>query len=443
MTPTVRACFLALADGVCHAPDVDRVTLWLAAEDSEFVRFNHGAVRQALRVAQAFATLAVIRGQRRAEATITLTGHVDADLAALLAQRTALTTELDGLADDPYLLCPDALVSSDREDTGSLPDADALIRQVADAARGLDFVGFYAAGPIVRAYADSRGQRNWHRVENFHFEWCLYLRRDKAVKTAYAGRRWDGAAFEERLREATEKLALLERPPRRIEPGLWRAWFTPTAMGELLGTLAWGGFGLKDRRTGVSTLRRLVSGEAAFDPRVTIREATALGVAPAFTAEGFARPDTVSLVEAGRSADALAAPRSAREFGVPTNGAEAEEQPQSLWMAPGALDAGDVLARLGTGLYISNLWYLNYSDRAHCRMTGMTRFACFYVEEGRMVEPLDVMRFDDSLLRMLGEGLEELGREAEALADSDTFEERHLRSVTTPGALVRDFRLTL
>ena len=37
---------------------------------------------------------------------------------------------------------------------------------------------------------------------------------------------------------------------------------------------------------------------------------------------------------------------------------------------------------LGTGLWVSNLWYLNYSDRRACRMTGMPRFACLWVENG-------------------------------------------------------------
>ena len=33
-------------------------------------------------------------------------------------------------------------------------------------------------------------------------------------------------------------------------------------------------------------------------------------------------------------------------------------------------------------VYVNNVWYLNYSDRSACRMTGMTRFATFWVEHG-------------------------------------------------------------
>ena len=82
-------------------------------------------------------------------------------------------------------------------------------------------------------------------------------------------------------------------------------------------------------------------------------------------------------------------------------------------MAGGELAAADALAALGTGLYVGNLWYLNYSDRPACRMTGMTRFATFWVEDGRIVAPVDVLRFDDTIYRMLGENLEALTRETE------------------------------
>ncbi len=166
-------------------------------------------------------------------------------------------------------------------------------------------------------------------------------------------------------------------------------------------------------------------------------------MAPAFTVDGFVKPDEVLLIEAGQARDTLNSPRSAREFGLPANGANALESPEALHLAPGTLDANDVLSALDTGLYVSNLWYLNYSDRPACRMTGMTRFACFWVEKGQLVEPLQVMRFDDSFLRMFGEGLLGLTAQAEPVPENGTYQERQLSSVTTPGALVDQWRLTL
>jgi len=136
-------------------------------------------------------------------------------------------------------------------------------------------------------------------------------------------------------------------------------------------------------------------------------------------------------------------PRSAREYGVRTNGANSGETPESLDLAAGALPEADSLAALDTGLYIGNLWYLNFSDRSACRLTGMTRFASFWVEGGRIRAPLNVMRFDDTAYRILGENLEALTRERDLVPDDNTYGERSTVSMRTPGALVRDLALTL
>ena len=99
--------------------------------------------------------------------------------------------------------------------------------------------------------------------------------------------------------------------------------------------------------------------------------------------------------------------------------------------------------RLGTGLHIGNLWYLNYADRNDCRVTGMTRFATYWVEDGRPAAPVEVMRFDDSLYHLLGERLEGLTRERELMLSPETYEGRSSASALLPGALVSGIELTL
>ena len=73
----------------------------------------------------------------------------------------------------------------------------------------------------------------------------------------------------------------------------------------------------------------------------------------------------------------------------------------------------------------------------------MTRYACFWVEHGELVAPVNVMRFDDDALRVLGSGLEALTDASEFTPDSGTYGARQLDSVTAPAAVVEGFRLTL
>jgi predicted Zn-dependent protease len=449
-TYTDPARFEALADALLRPdPAVDRSTLYLRAENSDFLRFNHARLRQATSVQQAQLTIAVERGQRRTESTLSLGGDLALDVQRLRAERALLIGQLDLISDDPWLQSPATATHSRREDRGTLPDPGALIRLVHEQAGTRlkqDLVGFCASGPVVQAFADSRGSRHWHGVENFHFDWCLYQRADKALKAVYAGTHWDDAVFAAKLGEGAARLPLLERAAKPLSPGAYRAALSTAAMVELLGTLGWGGFSLRARRNGVSSLMRLDSGTAAFDARFHLDEAVVAGNSPAFTAEGFERPARVALVEAGQLAaggGTLNSPRSAAEFAVPTNGANEDESPDALRLAAGDIAQADLLKALDTGLYISNLWYLNYSDRQACRMTGMTRYACFWVEGGQLVAPVNVMRFDDEAMRLFGSGLVGLTDVAELTPNSDTYGERRFGSVTTPAAVVEGFRLTL
>lgn len=440
----MQGYFDELADHMQALTRADELTtLWLAAEQSDFVRFNKSAVRQAMNIRQAAATLALIAGGRRIEVRSSLAGRIAEDRATLAALLERLRADLPQVPPDPYLMVSREVQSSAQTLANDLPDCERVIEQVLAAARGRDLVGFYAAGPIMRGFANSLGQRNWHEVASFELSWSFYLAGDKAVKSSYAGTRWHDAEFARKVDFAAEQLGRLGDAPKILAPGNYRAYFTPTAMNEFLGALAWGGFGTKQQRTRQSTLMRLHDGEATLNDIVTCREAVAGSMAPGFQAEGYVKPAEITLIERGRPVATMTSPRSAREYGIESNAANAMEMPDSLTLEPGALAQDDVLAALDTGLYVSNLWYLNYSDRQACRLTGMTRFASFWVENGRIAAPLQVMRFDDSIYRILGAKLEALTREQELVPDGDTYAERSTRSVRTPGALVGEFMLTL
>src|SRR6476646_10443848 len=106
-----------------------------------------------------------------------------------------------------------------------------------------------------------------------------------------------------------------------------------------------------------SSCSRRPGAPSSLASRITLAENIADGVAPAFQAEGFVKPPVVQLISAGKLADALVSPRSAKEYGLATNAANSGESPESLDMAAGSLAERDVLQSLDTGLYISNLWY--------------------------------------------------------------------------------------
>jgi predicted Zn-dependent protease len=438
----VKEHFFELAErlsGELHAQEL--LLCNLHAERSDFVRFNRGLVRQAGTVEQRALSLRLVRARRHAAAMLALAGG-SADLELARATLARLRDALADLPEDPWLLIAEQPCSSESVRRGALAPAPAVVDETVAAARGADLVGFYAGGTIYRGFASSLGQRNWHEVESFNFDWSLHGEDNRAVKSVYAGFDWDRAAFVARLQAAREELALLANARRSIEPGEYRVYLAPRALEELAGLLGWGAFSAKARETKQTPLLRMVHGET-LSPKVTLTENTREGMAPGFQGDGFVKPPSVTLIAGGKLADALVSPRSAKEFGLESNAANAREAPESLELAPGALEPNDVLAALDTGLYIGNLWYLNYSDRAAGRITGMTRFATFRVENARIAGPIEPMRFDDSIFRMLGENLVELTRERSFLPDSSTYGERSTATMRLPGALLRALKFTL
>jgi predicted Zn-dependent protease len=436
--------FYALADTITGSLQGDELyTCTFQAEDSDFVRFNRSAIRQAGVVEQRYLSIDLIRGQRHAAAELTLSGTFDSDRAHLSQVLTELRERLPYLPEDPHLLYATTVHSTVQQGENRLPDRAEAVAAMLDAGRGQDLVGLYAAGGIYAGFANALGQRNWFASFTFNCDWSVYYQGDKAVKMGYAGFVWEPTVLARKMAEAAEHLAVLSRPPRTVTPGRYRVYLAPAALYDILQLLAWGGFGLKDHRTKQTTLLRMVEEGVRLHPTVTIRENTRDGVAPNFQEAGFIKPDQVTLIEAGVFRDCLVSPRSAKEYGVPTNGASGAETPESVEMAAGDLARDDILARLGTGIYINNVWYLNYSDRSACRMTGLTRFATFWVEGGVIQAPLSVMRFDESIYRMLGDHLAGLTAERDFILDPSTYHRRSTDSGRLPGALVEDFNLTL
>lgn len=440
----MQQAFYELADFLNGGLQRDEVLLAnFSGEQSDFARFNHAVIRQAGSVRQQFITLDLVRGPRHLKGTVGLSGETATDRQRAGALLAGLRGQLVDVPEDPYLLYATQVQSSERCGRNNLPSREAALDAILRAGRGKDLVGIYSAGGICAGFANSLGQKNWFSSYSFNFDFSLYHEKDKAVKSGYAGFAWEPAEFERKMGEASEQLAMLARPAKTIPPGQYRVYLAPAAMEEFVGVLSWGGFGLKAHRTKSTSLLKMITEGATFREAVTLRENTREGIAADFQAAGYRKPDEVVLIEKGRYGDCLVSPRSAKEYGVAPNGASGGEAPGSLDMAGGDMPVEAVLERLGTGIFVNQLHYLNYSDRPGCRITGMTRFATFWVEDGKIVAPLNVMRFDETAYRVLGENLVALTKERDFIPSTSTYGGRSTDSSRVPGGLVKDFNFTL
>ena len=172
-----------------------------------------------------------------------------------------------------------------------------------------------------------------------------------------------------------------------------------------------------------------------------------MGLTPRFNSDGELAPETLTLIENGKPKNWLVTSRSGKEYGVPSNGADrglsGMEGLRSPELLPGNLSTESAISQLGTGLYIGYLHYLNWSNLQLARITGMTRYGCFWVENGEIVAPIQDLRFDESLYRCLGSNLSAITREQEIEPSIDTYDQRGLGGKKVPGLLIHNFTFTL
>ncbi|WP_310425732.1 TldD/PmbA family protein [Chamaesiphon sp. VAR_48_metabat_135_sub] len=421
----------------------EQFTLRLQGEVSQFTRFNHAKVRQTGIVKDGSLQLKLISRQRSSSMEFPFTGDSEIDLPQAQFALESLRLEVPQLPIDPYLVIPTGNATSHEVHTGELlPDAE-VVSSLLPVVNNLDFTGLYAAGMVMRGYADSSGQKHWFAAESYTLDYSLFTSTGQAVKGTLAGSHWDNLAYQAKIFESKTQLVRLAQPLKTIERGKYRTYLAPAATADLLGMLSWGGISEAALQQGRSCFGALQRGEQLLSERLTISENFQRGLVPRFNELGEIAPANLTLIDRGRLANTLVNSRTAKEYQKPPNGANRGESLRSAEISTGELTPDRILATLDTGLYLSNLHYLNWSDRPTGRVTGMTRYACFWVEDGEIVAPIANLRFDESLYRCWGDNLIALTNTLEFIPDVDTYGSRQLGGSWVPGLLIADFTYTL
>ncbi|MDB9528136.1 TldD/PmbA family protein [Oscillatoria sp. CS-180] len=441
---TWETTFNQLIDALIPQLNEDEsLTLSLVAEESQFTRFNHAKVRQTGSVENGDLTLTLMGQQRSATESVTFTGEKATDWPLLLAALQTLREELPDLPEDSYLVLPEGDAQSREVYSGDLLASTAVAPTIMAKMAGIDAAGLYAGGRSVRAYADSAGQRHWFETATFTLDYSLFTASGQAVKGTYAGRTWDDTSYADTLGVSQTLLKQMAQTPRQLERGQYRTYLAPSAVADLVSMLSWGGISEAAIRRGGSALGALRRQEQTLSNQVHLTEDFSQGQVPRFNQYGELAPTTMPLIESGQLVNTLVSARTAKEYDIPSTYAAGGEYLRSPVLSPGTLATSDILSALDTGLYVSNLHYLNWSDRPNGRITGMTRYACFWVENGKIIAPIENLRFDESLYNFWGENLIALTQDLTFIPEVGSYGYRDLGGTLVPGMLVNNFAYTL
>lgn len=439
----LEASFQQLCEELLETLHTDEhLSIELSGEQTQFVRFNGAKVRQAGTVKDGTIKLTLMANQRTAFAAFPFTGDVSEDSKLGHENIKNLRQELPQLPEDPHIVLPKNHGSSREVYTGNLLSPEKAIDEILAPVSQVDMTGLYTAGQVIRGNANSAEQFHWFATESFIVDYSLITPSEKAVKGIFSGQNWENNQYLAQIETSKNQLIALETPSKTLKPGGYRTYFAPAAVADLISMFSWGAVSEASLRRGGSALLKLQQGKT-LSPQFSLQENFSKGVVPRFNELGEIAPEILPIITQGKLVNTLINSRTASEYNLKTNGANSWESLRSPEVATGNLAKQEILATLGTGLYVSNLHYLNWSDRPGGRITGMTRYACFWVENGEIIAPIENLRFDESLYRFLGENLVDFTNFRDFIPETNTYRQRSLGGVLVPGMLVNDFQFTL
>jgi len=419
------------------------VSIDISGESSNFVRFNNSKVRQIGMVDDLAVSFSLISNQRTMSFASTLSGDMKTDMSNLLSNLNRIRKDINSIPEDPYIVYPTGDGSSFSEKSGDLLSPEKVVPTLTPVISDLSLTGIWSSGRIFTGNSNSLGQEHWFESDSFSLDYSLIASGERMLKGTYAGTSWDGAEFLDRINGDRYKLDILTKDPVEIKPGKYRTFIESAGVSDLVSMFSWGGISESSIQQAESSLCKMRSDSIKLSPCFSLSEDFKGGSVPRFNSNGEVSPERLDLIVSGALKNTLVSSNTSKEYKVESNFAERGEYLRSPYMGAGDLDNSDVLSELGTGLYLSNLHYLNWSDRIGGRVTGMTRYACFWVEDGELVSPIKDMRFDDSIYNFFGDSLEDATKNVTFNPNVGTYNGRSLGGTHCPGILLSSFEMTL
>ena len=419
------------------------LTISFTGEESQFIRLNNAKIRQTGLVNDADIHMKMIANGTTCTGSFTLSGNDDIDTKRAKLEIDRMRLESTQILKDPYLIKPGGSGSSrEIKKSNGLSFNDA-VDAILPAIQGVDFVGILSNGKMYRGNSNSLGQEHWFETESFSLDYSLVAANHQMVKGTFAGTDWDQNEYEHYLTQSKKKLELMELSPVKLETGNYKTWFEPAAVSDFLSMFSWNGISEASIQQGCSGFGKMRNDDVRLSSKFSISEDFSSGLVPKFNSDGEVSSNELKIISSGKLKNTLVSSRTANEYNRTSNFAEAGEYLRSPFMEPGALDQSDILKEIDKGLYLSNIHYLNWSDNPNGRITGLTRYACFWVENGEIVGPINTMRFDDSFYNYFGDNLLQVGNKTEFIPNTSTYGNREIGGTTCPGILADSFALTL
>lgn len=365
------------------------------------VRFARNAITTSGSGDEVSVGLYVKLGHRHAHTSI---NQADDASLARLAERAVAMAKLS--PEDPEsmpLLPPQTYASA----PNAWDDAAAVMSPVARAAVAaracelgeaakVHVAGFFERSAVTHAIRTSTGLSASNRRTDVAYS--TTARTTDGTGSGWAGREaWRAADLDDASlsRTAIDK-ARASAKPKPLTPGKYTVILEPQAVQEMLEYL----LGTMDQRSadeGRSFFAKKV-GEKLFADMVTLKSDPLSEGTPhaPFDAEGLAlRPQ--AWIDSGRVKELEVSRYWGRKTGKPPTGE------QSVFHLSGgsAASVDELVRTTKKGLLVTRLWYTRMLEPQTVMITGLTRDGVFLIEDGRITQPVQNFRYNESPVNVL------------------------------------------
>lgn len=235
---------------------------------------------------------------------------------------------------------------------------------------------------------------------------------DGSGQWCFTSTRYDVSGLEE-MASIAARYAVESRNRREIEPGVYDIVFSPMVFGNLLEYVV-------DMASAFSVLMGLSIfmksrvGDRVSSERLTVADEPRnrdLPNASSFDYEGLETFDK-NIIEEGALKTLLHNTKTAKIMNTKStaNAGWIRPTPWNIVVRPGDAKLEEIIASVRKGLLITNNWYTRLQNYVEGLFSTIARDATFYIENGRIVKPVNRIRVADSLPNIL-KNIELVGRD--------------------------------
>ncbi|PYT97142.1 MAG: hypothetical protein DMG38_21075 [Acidobacteria bacterium] len=297
--------------------------------------------------------------------------------------------------------------------------------------------GIFSSGQSQTAVGNSRGL--FATYCETHSQFSVTMQEDPAASWAKADSADVREIYPQKLAERASRKAHLAVKTQELAPGRYTVTLEPAAVLDLVGFMFYdfAATAVQDKRSCLNNRM----GKQLFGKNINIGDDVyhPLQKGAPFDGEGMPR-QKVLLVDRGVPKNLVYSRASAKMarrkptghgFALPN---EYGEAPMNLVLSGGDSSVEKMVASTNRGLLVTRLWYIREVDPYEKVMTGMTRDGLFLVENGRVTGAVRNLRFNQSLIEMLGKV--ELMSPSIRATGEESFE------MVVPAMKVRDFHFS-